>query len=135
VNAPALTERRAAVLTLPGVPRSAGQARAFVRGQLGDGQAAVVGELLVSELVTNAITHTRSGLPGGTFSVSVEPEDGGVLVTVTDAGATTAPAIASPASGTEHGRGVALVAALAAEWGTEACDGGRVTWCRIRSAS
>jgi anti-sigma regulatory factor (Ser/Thr protein kinase) len=120
-------------VTLPGVASSPARARALVRTCLPDCPAGPDAELCVSELATNAVTHSKSGLPGGTFSVTVEPEDGGVLVTVTDAGAVTAPAITSPAAGTEHGRGMALVAALAAEWGTETCDGGRVTWCRIRN--
>jgi serine/threonine-protein kinase RsbW len=136
VNAPALAERGAAVRTLPGVPRSVGEARAFVRGQLGGGHAAavVVGELLVSELATNAITHTDSGLPGRTFTVTVRPVAGGAEIAVYDAGARTVPTVTGPGPDGQHGRGVAIVDALAASWGTAPADGGRVTWCRIGGA-
>lgn len=132
MNAPVLAERGAACLTLPGVPGSVGQARAFVRGQLDDGTGGVVGELAVSELATNAITHTKSGEPGGTFTVTVRPVVGGSEVAVFDAGGLGAPAVAEPGGDAEHGRGLAIVAALASSWGTApAEDGGRVTWCQI----
>lgn len=64
--------------TLPGHPHSVGAARHFVTACL---RACPVGvpneiteavELVVSELVTNALHHTRTGTPGGTFSVRVE---------------------------------------------------------------
>jgi serine/threonine-protein kinase RsbW len=87
--------------------------------------------LAVSELATNAIAHTSSGLPGGTFAVSVQAESGGVLIRVRDEGARTTPALADPAPDAEHGRGLQIVAAVAAEWGTELAIAGRTTWCWI----
>ncbi len=33
----------------------------------------------------------------------------------------------------EHGRGLRIVAAVAAGWGTEPAEGGRVAWCRIEA--
>lgn len=121
----------AAVMVLAGVPESVREARAMVRRRLGAGEAAEAAALCVSELVTNAICYTRSGLPGGTFAVSVQPGPGGIMIRVRDAGARTLPVLASPEPGAEHGRGLAIVAAVAEEWGTEPAAAGRATWCRI----
>jgi anti-sigma regulatory factor (Ser/Thr protein kinase) len=119
-------------IVLPGVPESVRAARQLVRSQLGDGHpAAGAAALAVSELATNAIAYTRSGLPGGTFAVSVQDVPGGVLIRVRDAGGRTMPVLADQAPGAEHGHGLRIVAALAAEWGTEPCTAGRATWCRI----
>lgn len=59
--------------TFPGVPGSAGDARRWTAGILaaagyGDVDTAV---LLVSELVTNSVQHSRSGRDGGEVRVSV----------------------------------------------------------------
>jgi len=119
-------------IVLPGVPESVRAARQLVRSQLGGGHpAADAAAVAVSELATNAIAYTRSGLPGGTFAVSVQAVPDGVLIRVRDAGARTMPVLASQAPGAEHGYGLRIVAALAAEWGTEPCTTGRATWCRI----
>ena len=116
---------------LPGVPESVREARTVVRSYLGADPAAEVAALAVSELATNAIAHTRSGLPGGTFAVSVHRGDGGVVVSVRDAGARGAPVLTEPTPRAEHGRGLRVIAALAEDWGTEALASGRATWCRI----
>jgi len=132
VTAPALVSR--ASVTLPGVASSVGRARELVRSCLPAGQAAEYAELCTSELATNAVTHSASGLPGHTFTVIVEPAPAGAVITVIDDGSASAPAVTSSAGGAEHGRGMLLVAALAAEWGTECLGGERVTWCRLGSA-
>jgi anti-sigma regulatory factor (Ser/Thr protein kinase) len=119
---------------LPGAPESAGLARQLAREFLGEAHPdADVVTLIVSELVTNAVVHSRSGQPGGTLTVSLCNGDDGILVQVRDDGGparrwqTTAPAGAA-----EHGYGLLLVAALADSWGTACDDQGRVTWCRVR---
>jgi anti-sigma regulatory factor (Ser/Thr protein kinase) len=86
--------------------------------------------MCVSELATNAILYTRSGLPGGTFAVTVQPGPGEVLVLVHDSGARTSTAPARAAD--EHGRGLCIVEALSGGfWGVEETSRGRMTWCRI----
>ncbi|MFW5418719.1 ATP-binding protein [Nocardiopsis sp. CNT-189] len=81
-------------------------------------ETAHAAELLVSEAVTNAILHTATGAPGGSFTVVLRTSPGAVRVEVHDAGgAATAPRPLSPLPDSEHGRGVALMAALAQEWG------------------
>ena len=84
----------------------------------------------MSELATNAILYTRSGLPGRTFAVTVQAGPGEVLILVRDSGARTSAAPARAAD--EHGRGLGIVGALSGgRWGTEETCRGRVTWCAI----
>jgi anti-sigma regulatory factor (Ser/Thr protein kinase) len=131
VTAAALAGRDTVVMILPGAPESVREARAMVRRQLGAGPVAEAAALAVSELATNAIAYTRSGLPGGTFAVSVQEVPDGIVIRVRDGGARTSPHLASPEAFAEHGRGLLIVAAVAAEWGTEPAITGRSTWCRI----
>ena len=121
----------ATALVLPGVPESARRARALVRTELGEHHpAAEAAAMCVSELATNAILYTRSGLPGGTFAVTLQARPGEVLVLVRDSGARTSAAPASAAD--EHGRGLRIVEALSGgRWGVEKTRRGRVTWCAI----
>jgi len=117
---------------LPGIPESVRVARQLVRSKLGAGHpAAEAAALAVSELATNAIAYTRSGLPGGVFAVSVSAGPATVLIRVVDLGSRTAPVLAgaAPGPGDEHGRGLAVVDAIADQWGSELTSAGRVTWC------
>jgi serine/threonine-protein kinase RsbW len=127
----AVTLASGTALVLPGVPESVRRARAVVRAELGEGHpAAEAAAVCVSELATNAILYTRSGLPGGTFAVTVRTGPGEMLVLVRDSGAR---ADASPArAADEHGRGLRIVEALSGgHWGAEETRQGRVTWCAI----
>jgi anti-sigma regulatory factor (Ser/Thr protein kinase) len=115
------------------VPESVREARAMVRRSLGSRHpAADAAVLCVSELAANAITHPASGQPGGRFAVTVQAVPGGVEVRVRDSGPATVPAVAGRGRPDgEGGRGLAIVAALAQEWGSDAAPAGRDTWCRI----
>jgi anti-sigma regulatory factor (Ser/Thr protein kinase) len=87
----------------------------------------------VSELAANAVEHTRSGA-GGTFTVAVgRPRDGMAFVAVTDAGGAGEPAADGPAADgsgglSEHGRGLAMVAAFSSRWGYRGSARGRTVW-------
>lgn len=121
---------------LPGTPESVRAARRMVRQVLGDEHpAAETVQLVVSELVTNAIVHSKSGAPGGTVTVALCPGPGGLLVQVRDDGGPSEPRLASaaadPRNGAEHGYGLLLVDALADRWGSISSPDSRVTWCRI----
>jgi anti-sigma regulatory factor (Ser/Thr protein kinase) len=121
---------------LPGTADSAAAARQLTRDLLGPVNPALdTAMLLVSELVTNSVTHSRSGLPGGTVTVAVSTGSGGVLIQVRDDGGLTEPrVVATPPTGAEnaeHGYGLLLVAALADTWGTTTTREGRLTWCRV----
>lgn len=131
MTAMTLTCPDAVETVLPGAPRSVSEARALVRSELGASTLTEAAVLAMSELATNAIGYSRSGLPGGTFGVTVQCVTDGVVIRVRDGGARTAPKLADPEPGAEHGRGLLIIAALAADWDTEAVTAGRVSWCRI----
>ena len=121
---------------LPGTADSAAAARLLTRELLGPCHPALhTAMLLVSELVTNSVTHSRSALPGGTVTVAVCTGAPGVLIQVRDGGGLTEPRVvttqATGAEGAEHGYGLLLVAALADTWGTTTTREGRLTWCRV----
>jgi serine/threonine-protein kinase RsbW len=135
-DGPALAPRpaRAPMLrVLPGTPHAASTARQLALQLLGPAHpAADTVTLLISELVSNAILHSRSGLPGGTLTLALCPGAAGVLIQVCDAGGPSEPCLSAvPADGAEHGYGLLLVDALADSWGTLSSPDGRVTWCRV----
>ena len=85
-----LRPRGRAAWTLPGEPASVRVFRGLARATAaGDEDQAEAAALCVSELVTNALVHTRSGLPGGNVTVRFEasPGKGGMRVSVHDDGA------------------------------------------------
>ncbi|GLW05921.1 hypothetical protein Misp01_10510 [Microtetraspora sp. NBRC 13810] len=100
------------------------QARAFARAALTrwrlDAVAPTV-ELLVSELVTNAIRHARR--PIGLRLA----RDGGLLCEVSD-GDATMPELRQPDPTAENGRGLHLVAAFSARWGACRTRSGKIVW-------
>jgi serine/threonine-protein kinase RsbW len=88
--------------------------------------------LLAGELSANAVVHTRSGEPGGRFSVAVEWTPEAARVVIGDQGSPESAATRAKAGGTawalESGRGLWLVDELADDWGTAShCAGQRGT--------
>lgn len=86
-------------------------------------------ELLVSELVTNAVQHAPQS---STVTVEIlRATHTLVRITVTDAGSPL-PRPRRPAdSRDENGRGLLLVEALAQAWGSRPIAGGKVVWCDV----
>ena len=120
----------------PGVPSQIACARGFVARHLADCPDPTTAALLTSELATNAIRHTASGLPAGTFEVGVHRVPGRVRVEVHDLGnldQSPHPRYRAPYDTAEHGRGLDLVEALATAWGSEPRgDGpGRRVWFEL----
>jgi serine/threonine-protein kinase RsbW len=72
--------------TFPGRPQQARLVRRFVAFLLEDCPHADDAVQAVAELAGNALIHTRSGRPGGTFVVEVRRTQGRVAVSVTDQG-------------------------------------------------
>ena len=107
-------------------PRAVGTARRFVAEHAGvtgpDGALA----LLTSELVTNAVLHARTALVLGVTRGSSH-----VLVTVADADEVGTPHRPPPDDDRPSGRGLALVAALATQWGVFETDGGKTVWFTV----
>lgn len=106
------------------VPR----ARALVRAQLarwGLTSIAYAAELLVGELVTNAVRHARGGrvrlrlVRSGTLLCEVEDTD------------PTLPTLYGAGPGDEYGRGLRLVAHLARGWGASRTATGKTVWCEL----
>jgi two-component sensor histidine kinase len=105
-----------------------------VRADLADvaGECPVVDELalLASELATNAILHSRSGHPDQDFTIRATLYPGDYAwVEVIDQGG----AWAQDRHDDEHGRGLAVVAAVAGggNWGIEGDTSCRVAWFRL----
>jgi anti-sigma regulatory factor (Ser/Thr protein kinase) len=125
---------RAPVLAvLPGTAQSVSAAREVARELLGDEHPAIETTLLlVSELVTNSVLHSRSGLPDGRVALVLCTGPAGILIQVSDDGGPSEPRVsAESADASEHGYGLLLVDALADRWGSICSPQGRVTWCRV----
>lgn len=105
-----------------GVDLSARAARAYIRAVLtGRVHAIDEAEVMVSELVTNALRYTLSGLPGGEVVVSVAIGDACARVEVKDAGPINDHVPTLRGYHDETGRGLKIVEAFAAEWGWQRC--------------
>ncbi|NUT30483.1 MAG: ATP-binding protein [Streptomyces sp.] len=88
--------------------------------------------LVVSELLTNAIVHA---LPPATLRLSLSGADrcGAVRVEVTDMGPAAPTGLEDSAvDPDEHGRGLAIVNALAARCGVQVHPGGTSRWAELR---
>ncbi len=122
-------------VTLAGRAERARAARAFVSEVLGPGHpCGDVAILLVSEIFSNSIRHSGSAAPGETVTVAVVSGDGTVRVEVTDRAGPGTPELRPADRDAEGGRGLQLVAGLAARWGWRRRRGGRLeTWFELRA--
>ena len=111
-------------MTLPLTPTAALQARHEIRAQLVSwylAEHADTVELIVTELVTNAMQH---GEPRGTVAVALAADAQRIRVSVIDASALRPVARQVEADETS-GRGMRIVEALADRWGVDDLAGGR----------
>ncbi|MFA1545728.1 ATP-binding protein [Actinomadura chokoriensis] len=120
-------------LTLPGVRRSVGYARQFLRDLLPPGHLALDDLVTVgSETVSNALAHTASG-EGGRVTVSLLGGGDVYRLEVADDGAGGGRPHVKAETGAESGRGLRIVEALTESWGFRT-DGDRtIVWARFRS--
>jgi anti-sigma regulatory factor (Ser/Thr protein kinase) len=120
-------------VTLAGRAERARAARAFVSEVLGPGHpCGDVAVLLVSEIFSNSVRHSGSGAAGETVTVAVRAGGGIVRVEVTDRAGPGTPDLRPAGRDAEGGRGLQLVADLAARWGWRRRRGGRlVTWFEL----
>lgn len=122
-----LDRDRVATLPLNQDNRVAGQARQFTRAKLREWKLSALtelAELLVSELVTNALTHTDRPrqlrlLYDRALTVEVADSD------------TRTPVRRGPDEFEEGGRGIRLVDQLAHRWGSRATPHGKVVWFEL----
>jgi len=84
---------------------------------------------VATELGTNAVRHTASGR-GGWFAVEIALAGRMIRVTVADQGAPGEPQVIDDPLA-EHGRGLTLVAALAARAGVCGDQHGRLVWAEV----
>ncbi|GGQ63757.1 ATP-binding protein [Kitasatospora griseola] len=82
-------------------------------------------ELLSSELITNAVSHTHAPCV-----VCVSWDGDRLRVEVTDVGHEL-PAVGGIDLDATDGRGLFLVAALATDWGAEPDSAGKRIWCEV----
>jgi CheY-like chemotaxis protein len=134
LTAAALAEEAVATAStrLPADRLSARRARRFIREALGTVDETLVDsvQLLVSELVTNAVVHASSSpivevrLTPTTVRVEVHDDDPRPPVT-------REPDVAAPG-----GRGLRILDQVATRWGSETDEGGKVVWFELdRSAA
>ncbi len=113
---------------LPAHPSSVGRARQLLRSELlGTALEPLTetAELVVSEVVTNAIVHT-----GTAIELAALLDHTGLRVEVADSGKHL-PVMASYDAMASTGRGLHLVAELTDRWGVEARAGGKVFWFHL----
>jgi serine/threonine-protein kinase RsbW len=123
-------------LTVPGDPEQVGVTRAFVTRTLGRhriGTDTDAAALLTSEIVTNAIQHTRSGADGGTVTIVMIGVPHAVLVEVIDEGSPGTPVVKGDLYAAE-GHGLFLVQHLAAQWGYVRDAAGTTVWFLLPAA-
>jgi len=121
-------------LHLPPESASARKGRTFLRAQVAAWHLGVdtdqldVLELLTSELITNSVVHARSEL-----EVTANHDQRGFRVTVSDMDSRR-PVLFPQDDGALGGRGLALVDALADDWGVDDLPDGKAVWFRLRVA-
>ncbi|MEN8654675.1 SpoIIE family protein phosphatase [Streptomyces sp. 21So2-11] len=123
-----IPEQDVAVWQLARDPQEVGRARRLVRGQLavwGVEEVADQVELLVSEVVTNAVRHARH------HPVELRLVRTDALLCEVGDDSHTLPALMSAGPGDEAGRGLAVVSALAREWGTSRTGDGKMVWFEV----
>ncbi|MFJ8629721.1 SpoIIE family protein phosphatase [Streptomyces sp. NPDC093568] len=109
-------------------PAEVGRARAAVREQLHEWRLAGLAEpaeLMVSELVTNAVRHSH-GRP-----VELRLVRGDTLLCEVDDDDHELPTLLSAGPQDEAGRGLRVVSTLAREWGTSRRNAGKTVWFEL----
>ncbi|MGW0611551.1 SpoIIE family protein phosphatase [Streptomyces sp. NPDC002788] len=111
------------------VPQAVGHARRFARRTLrswGITEAYDAALLVVSELVTNALVHTD-----GQVRMDLTLIDNRLRIAVADASPRTPVRPTSVGWEATGGRGILLVEALSATWGTLPVSGGKQVWAEL----
>jgi anti-sigma regulatory factor (Ser/Thr protein kinase) len=87
-------------------------------------------QLLVSELVTNAVRH--AGIAAGApIHMLIDTGDGRLRVEIADGGSGFEPGLPEPDPARASGWGLYLVEQLADRWGVEPADPGTLIWFEI----
>ncbi|MET9469571.1 ATP-binding protein [Streptomyces sp. NPDC006544] len=113
-------------IRLLATPAAVPLARRAVREHLGAG-APPDAELCVSELLTNALAHLGEGTP---VTLRITGRAARTRVELTDPDPRE-PVRRQAADADESGRGLALLAAVALEWGVRPEGTGKTVWCEL----
>ena len=127
-NLPAAAAPAVIAQVFPGEAGQVRAARRFVAGVLNGCPATDDALVCVSELATNAVLHSRSGRPGGRFTVCARMRAASVRVAVADEGG---PWGQQQNGDGQGGRGLLIVSELASRWGREDGAAGRTVWFEI----
>lgn len=116
--------------TLPANASQVREARRWLARILDGSPAADDAIMCLSELVTNAVTHSNSRQPGGSFTVRAGIGHGDrIRVEVHDQGG---PWPQPVSTDDLHGRGLVIVGTLARDWGISGhSHSGRTVWAEI----
>jgi anti-sigma regulatory factor (Ser/Thr protein kinase) len=116
-------------LTIQARPEMVGAARSFVAKALGGADPATdVAVLLTSEIVTNAVLHSKSRRAGGTVTITAVETGGGVRIEVADEGSERSVPEVKGHGCVSGGHGLLLVQTLANQWGYIRDDFGTTVW-------
>jgi anti-sigma regulatory factor (Ser/Thr protein kinase) len=133
-------DQPAATCELAARPESAKAARDFTRRTLREWQMARlsdVAELVVSELVTNALRHgllSTRWMPGEhPIRLRLLRQDPYLMCMVTDPD-TAGPVRMEPRGDAEGGRGLQVVESCSVRWGWQPQDTGKVVWALLQSS-
>ncbi|MFC4532747.1 SpoIIE family protein phosphatase [Sphaerisporangium dianthi] len=121
----ALSADRFATWDVPADPARVSRARRLAMDQLhawGLDELGFITELVVSELVTNAIRHAAS-------PIRLRLIRGNTLICEVSDGSSTAPHLRRARVFDEGGRGLLLVAQMTQGWGTRQTTSGKTIWC------
>lgn len=115
-------------IPLPGTRADVGAGRRFVRDTLeqwGHTEVAEDAALVASELITNVVLHARTRL-----EVIVRRNDDRIRIEVIDKNRNL-PQLRRHSAQSGTGRGLHLVAAVAADWGAETRHDGKIVWVEL----
>ncbi|WP_407951990.1 ATP-binding protein [Plantactinospora sonchi] len=125
-------------MTVPHHAQGTRAARHRLRAELAESVPAVLltdATTVAAELLGNAVRHAAP-LPGGTVRLSwrlcTDTTSQVVEIRVTDGGAGATPRIRRVGPDSADGRGLYLVAALAADWGVARDGLGQSVWAKLR---
>lgn len=110
-------------------PRTVGDARRWLRHQVGRWAPAGAGdaaELVLSELVTNAVLHSE-----GPLRVSLSHRSGCLVIEVVDGNGHGVPTIRYYSTDAATGRGMHVVARLSSAWGVRHLAAGKGVWALL----
>jgi hypothetical protein len=115
----------------PGEASQVREARHWIESLLPDCDARETLALIASEFGANATEHTRSGDPTGQFTVHLAWSPAMVRLAVGDEGSSLPPEAVTATLDAEHGRGLFMVDAMAADWGCADGAEGRFLWADV----